>query len=58
MKIFIIVYLAGQFAGAVGPLPMDIDQCRQMAGELVTAEARASYRVALLCRESAERPVR
>jgi hypothetical protein len=50
IKIFLAVYIAGKSIGVLGPLPMDIDQCREMAGVMLSEQAKAA-KVALVCEE-------
>lgn len=51
--VFLAVYMAGKLL-AVVPVPMDIDQCRQMAGEMLSEKAKGRG-VALVCTVEAPR---
>lgn len=37
MKLFMIIYLAGQVGGAIGPLPYGVEECRSRADELIAS---------------------
>jgi hypothetical protein len=34
MKLFVVIYIAGQIGGTVGPVPYDMDECRVRAAEM------------------------
>lgn len=35
MKLFMVIYFAGQVAGSVGPLPYGIEECRQRSADIL-----------------------
>ena len=64
MKLYMVIYLAGQIVGTVGPLPYDAKLCEQRAAEkmaeadhtVTTPEGFTTKDVRLTCEWHAIRP--
>lgn len=64
MKLFMVIYFAGQIGGTVGPLPYGIEECRTRAADImsnakqdvVTPEGYTARDVKFECEFHRERP--
>jgi hypothetical protein len=64
MKLFVIIYIAGQIGATVGPVPYGMDECRVRAAEMYdtidpnvrTPEGVMKHDVRFECEMHAERP--
>lgn len=64
MKLFMIIYLAGNMVGTIGPLPYDMDECLHRAEKLwksgdhgaVTKQGFTTRDVRFACEYHNERP--